>query len=137
MEFANNIYHSKNVINIKNIEWKLRHHVGIVGLYVVTISDRNDELLNIFHNSEFHKPHMRKNDDFFVVGLSYSKLGAERLSVDIISDCMKEDKSLDLKKFFHVPVDSAFSESHSSSGETGEDISNDYSMPDNNSKTNY
>lgn len=100
MRFVKNFYFSKNIINKTLALNLLSRHLYPAGLFVVTISEKEDELLTIYSAKEFNKPHMIKNDSFLVVGVARTKLSAEKLCTEIVSDCYKEDPALDLKKFF-------------------------------------
>lgn len=125
MRFAKNFYFSKNIINKTLTLNLLSRHVYPAGIFVVTISDKEDELLTIYSSEEFQKPHMIRNDTFLVVGLARTKLSAEKLCAEILNDCLSEDKELDLYKFFGFEDNSTSNDSSENSHEGYRDFSSE------------
>lgn len=99
MVFAKNFYFSKNIKNRMLILNLLSRNIFPAGLFLVTVSERRDELLTIYESREFYKPHM-KDKSFLVVGLARTKVSSEKLCAEILSDCFEEDPELDLFRFF-------------------------------------
>lgn len=101
MRFIDPLYLAKNIRNEAAVRRKIQRGAGVAGLYLICLSEREDELLQIVHNSEFmHAP--MKNTDPVVVGLARGYLTARLLVRDMISEIYEETGGLDVKAYFRA-----------------------------------
>ena len=78
--------------------WKLKHHAGLLNIYVITLSKNPGELLEIYHSAvlmqEFYKQYPP-----FVVGIAKGKDEATLLVSEIIQDVYLKTGNYDIKTY--------------------------------------
>jgi hypothetical protein len=78
--------------------WKLKHHAGLLDIYVITLSDNPGELLEIYHNAFLMQEFYKQNPPF-VVGIAKGKDEAMELVSEIIRDGYLKTGNYDIKTY--------------------------------------
>ncbi len=81
----------------KKLLWRLRHHVFMPSVYVITLAADKD-LLEIYHSSLLKQKFYRENPPY-VVGIAESYATAVTMIQEILLDVLKETGGLDIKKY--------------------------------------
>lgn len=99
MIWAEHLYLSESIRNPEKIKRKIRQHAGLPFIYVIVLSDREDEQLVIYCADEYLKDYMKKRNDY-AIGICRGKLRARNMIGKIFSDVYEKTGSCDVKSYF-------------------------------------
>ncbi len=106
MHFLEPLFLSDNIHSEEKIKRKLSRRAGVAGLYLVCLSDRDDELFVLYPDEEFMHELFR-NSDVTVVGLARGYLTAKVLVKHIIDEILATEGTIEkeaVKAFFSERV---------------------------------
>lgn len=81
----------------KKLIWRLRHHVFMPSVYVITLAKEKD-LLEIYHSSLMKQRYYKENPPY-VVGITESHAAAVAMIQEILMDVLRETGGLDVHKY--------------------------------------
>ncbi|MBE5875330.1 MAG: hypothetical protein E7290_00425 [Lachnospiraceae bacterium] len=81
----------------KKLLWRLKHHVFMPSVYVVTLAAQQD-LLEIYHSSLLKQKFYRENPPF-IVGIAESHSAAVAMIQEILMDVLRETGGLDIQRY--------------------------------------
>lgn len=94
MRFIEPLFLSDNIHSEEKIKQKLHRRAGVAGLYLVCLSDREDELFVLYPDEEFmHAPYA--DADVTVVGFARGYITAKNLVKNIIAEILKSEGGID------------------------------------------
>lgn len=100
MHFIEPLYLSSNIRSEEKIKEKLSRRAGVAGLYLVCLSDREDELFLLIPDEEFmHAPY--HDIDVAVVGFARGYITAKVLVKAIIDEILETEGSVDKASVQH------------------------------------
>jgi lipoprotein NlpI len=80
------------------IVWKVKHHAGMLGVYLITLSSNNENLLDIFDSSLILQPHY-KREDMFIVGIACGYDEAVEVATQIIDELYRNTGDFDIRQY--------------------------------------
>ncbi len=93
MLFYHDLYISDQYAEKKDkIIWKLKHHAGMAGAYVIALASNGEDLFDICHNAVLMQPHYR-DEELYIVGIADGKREAMALVQKIIEDVYQKTGS--------------------------------------------
>ncbi|MEE3480606.1 MAG: hypothetical protein VZQ80_01305 [Lachnospiraceae bacterium] len=94
MHFVEPLFLSDNIHSEEKIKRKLSCRAGVAGLYLVCLSDRDDELFVLYPDEEFmHEPF--RNSDVTVVGLARGYITAKHLVKRIVEEIIESEGTVE------------------------------------------
>ena len=97
MRFWKEMYVGEGIKNKQKILWKLKHGVGMVDIYVISLSNGRDQL-DCTNCSYFKQKAIRENVGL-VVGLAKGYPKAQELMVSMIEEALHETGSANVKEY--------------------------------------
>lgn len=97
MKFYRKLYVSDSIKEPEKVKWKLQHNAGQFSIYLITLSQSEDQL-DIFH-SGLLKQGCYDSKDLFVVGLASSHGEAVDMVVKMAEKVAQETGGADLKGY--------------------------------------
>lgn len=98
MKFHKKLYVGSSIRNINKVKWKLRHHAGQLGIFVITLSAGQDEL-DIYHCA-FLQQRYYKMYPPCIVGIANGYDEAVELLQQMVLDVYNETGDYRLKEYF-------------------------------------
>lgn len=100
MYWCSNLYYGSNAaLNKKDILKSLKHKKWAMGIYIITLSDNDKNLLDIYDTIQFKQSKFRHNK-LKAVGIAIGKDEAYELVAAIIDDVYKNTGSFNVKAYF-------------------------------------
>lgn len=97
MRFLKEIYLGEGIKNKQKVIWKLKHGAGMLDVYVISISNGNDQL-DCMNGSYFKQKAIRDNIGL-IVGLAKGYSEAQKLMVTMIEEAFAETGNANVKKY--------------------------------------
>ena len=97
MRFLKEMYVGEGIKNKQKVMWKLKHGAGMLDIYVISISNGNDQL-DCMECSYFKQKAIRENVGL-IVGLAKGYSEAQNLIVAMIEESMQETGSANVKEY--------------------------------------
>ena len=97
MRFLKEMYVGNGIKNKQKVIWKLKHGAGMVDVYVISISNGQDQL-DCTLCSYFKQKAIRDNVGL-VVGLAKGYSEAQKLMIMMIEESLKETGSANVKEY--------------------------------------
>ena len=97
MRFLKEMYVGEGIKNKQNIMWKLKHGMGMVDVYVISIANGNDQL-DCIGCSYFKQKAIRENIGL-IVGLAKGYSEAQNLIVTMIEESLQQTGSANVKDY--------------------------------------
>lgn len=98
MRFYDKLYIGDSIKRPELIKWKLRVAAGQFNVYLIVISNNQDNQLECFHNALLKQRFFRKQK-LYVVGIAGSYEEALDLIQSITQDCVRETGRGNIKAF--------------------------------------
>lgn len=98
MKFYKHLYKDKNIRFVKTLKMKLRMHAFLPSIYIVRLSENEEEQLEILQ-AAFLKQKYFWNDKNEIVGISTSYDGAVEIVDQILQDTMLATGGYDMRKY--------------------------------------
>ena len=98
MRFHKELYIGSSIRNIRKVKWKLKHHAGQLGIFVITLSAGQDEL-EIYHCAFLQQKYYKKYPPC-IVGIAGGYEEAVDLLRRMISDIYEKTGGYRLKEYF-------------------------------------
>jgi len=76
----------------------VKHHAGMLGVYLITLSSNNENLLDIFDSSLILQPHY-KREDMFIVGIACGYDEAVEVATQIIDELYRNTGDFDIRQY--------------------------------------
>ena len=99
MKFIEQLYVSKSIKNTKRVIWKLKHNIGQIKIYIVSISSHPADQLDIYHCSVMQQKFFRKDKNFTIVALTASHDEAVAYVQCVVEDCLKVRGDVNLEEY--------------------------------------
>ncbi|MBQ1547029.1 MAG: hypothetical protein IIZ61_01415 [Lachnospiraceae bacterium] len=99
IRWSDKLYKGKGVPPLHEVNWNIRHNAGMAEIYYIVLSQRKDELLEIYPSYVMMQPHL-KEKDFYAVGIARGYTYALKLTRDIIDDVYQSTGTFDVEEFF-------------------------------------
>lgn len=80
------------------IVWKVKHKAGMLGVYLITLSSNDENLLDIINSSMFLQP-FYKEEEIFIVGIACGYDEAVELAAKIIDEIYQETGDFHVRQF--------------------------------------
>ena len=97
MRFLKEMYVGNGIKNKQKVIWKLKHGVGMVDVYVISISNGSDQL-DCTLCSYFKQKAIRENVGL-VVGLAKGYSEAKDLIISMIEEALEKTGSANVKEY--------------------------------------
>lgn len=97
MRFLKEMYVGEGIKNKQKVMWKLKHGAGMLDIYVISISNGNDQL-DCMKCSYFKQKAIRENVGL-IVGLAKGYSEAQNLIIAMIEESMQETGSANVKEY--------------------------------------
>lgn len=97
MRFLKELYVGEGIKNKQKVMWKLKHGVGMTDIYVISISNGEDQL-DCTHCSYFKQRVLRQNVGL-IVGLAKGYAQAQELIVSMVEEALEKSGSADVKGY--------------------------------------
>lgn len=84
------------------IIWKVKHGIGMLNVYLITLPSNDKNLLDIFKASVLKQKHFRNvifRKDIYIVGIACGYDEAVELSADIVNDIYNKTKTFKVKDY--------------------------------------
>lgn len=98
MRFHKELYVGDSIKNIRRVKWKLKHHAGQLGIFVITLSGGSDQL-EIYHCAFLQQRYYKKYPPY-IVGIAGGYQEAVELLQQMVSDVYKNTGDYRLKEYF-------------------------------------
>lgn len=98
MRFHKELYIGDSIKNIRKVKWKLKHHAGQLGIFVMVLSEGSDQL-EIYHCVFLQQQYYKKYPPY-IVGIAGGHEEAVELLQKMISDVYEKTGSYQLKEYF-------------------------------------
>lgn len=99
MRFYRHLYCSDSLKKRKRkIIWKIRHNAGQISVYVITMSDQEEEQLEIFHSGQLLQKYYRTHPPY-IIGIADGYQGALELTRGIAEEVYRKTGGLDIKSY--------------------------------------
>lgn len=100
MRFHKELYIGDSIRNIRKVKWKLKHHAGQLGIFVITLSESDGgDQLEIYHCAFLQQRYYKKYPPC-IVGIAGGYEEAIGLLQQMISDVYQKTGGYQLKEFF-------------------------------------
>ena len=97
MRFLKEMYLGEGIKNKQKVMWKLKHGVGMVDIYVISLSNGNDQL-DCMKCSYFKQKAIRDNVGL-IVGLAKGYSEAQKLMISMVEEAFRETGSANVKEY--------------------------------------
>ena len=97
MRFLKEMYVGEGIKNKKKVMWKLKHGAGMLDVYVISLSNGNDQL-DCMKCSYFKQKAIRDSVGT-IVGLAKGYSEAQKLMITMIEDSLRETGSAKVKEY--------------------------------------
>ncbi len=98
MRFYNKLYVGESIKKPERVKWKLRVAAGQFQVYLITLSQSDEDQLECFHNGLLKQKVFRKQD-FFVIGIAGNYEEALSLIKQITQECVEATGTGNIKEF--------------------------------------
>lgn len=98
MKFHKKLYVGSSIQNIGKVKWKLKHHAGQLGIFVIALSEGRDEL-DIFHCAFLQQKYYKCYPPC-IVGIANGYDEALELLQKMILDVYRKTGGYRLKEYF-------------------------------------
>ncbi len=99
MIWYDELYVSENIEKkIEKIKWKIQHNAGLLQMYVITLPQNQENLLEIISTKELMQKHYPKRN-LVVVGVARGYEEAVTVAASIIVETMNELGTTDVKEY--------------------------------------
>lgn len=99
MKFYRHLYCSESLKKRKRkIIWKIKHNAGQVSVYVIALSDKKDEQLEIFHSGQLLQRYYRIYPPY-IIGIADGYTEAIELFQSIAEEVYRQTGGLDIKGY--------------------------------------
>lgn len=97
MRFLKEMYVGEGIKNKQKVMWKLKHGAGMLDIYVISLSNGNNQL-DCMKCSYFKQKAIRDNVGL-VVGLAKGYSEAQNLMVSMVEEAFRETGSANVKEY--------------------------------------
>lgn len=97
MRFLKEMYVGEGIKNKQKVMWKLKHGAGMLDIYVISLSNGNNQL-DCMKCSYFKQKAIRDNVGL-VVGLAKGYSEAQNLIVSMVEEAFRETGSANVKEY--------------------------------------
>ena len=97
MRFLKEMYVGEGIKNKQKVLWKLKHGAGMVDIYVISLSNGNDQL-DCMKCSYFKQKAIRDSVGL-IVGLAKGYSEAQNLILSMIEESLRETGSANVKEY--------------------------------------
>ena len=97
MRFLKEMYVGEGVKNKQKVMWKLKHGIGMLNIYVISLSNGNDQLECV--NCCYFKQKVIRESVGTIVGLARGYLEAQQLMITMIEESIRETGSANVKEY--------------------------------------
>ena len=97
MRFLKEMYVGEGIKNKQKVMWKLKHGAGMLDVYVISLSNGNDQL-DCVKCSYFKQRAIRDNTGL-IVGLAKGYSEAQNLIISMIEESLRETGSANVKEY--------------------------------------
>lgn len=97
MRFIKEMYVGEGIKNKQKVMWKLKHGAGMLDIYVISLSNGNNQL-DCMKCSYFKQKAIRDNVGL-VVGLAKGYSEAQNLMVSMVEEAFRETGSANVKEY--------------------------------------
>ena len=97
MRFLKEMYVGEGIKNKQKVLWKLKHGAGMVDIYVISLSNGNDQL-DCMKCSYFKQKAIRENVGL-IVGVAKGYSEAQNLMISMIEESFRETGSANVKEY--------------------------------------
>lgn len=97
MKFYRSLYVGESIRQVNKVKWKLRVGAGQFSIYLIALSN-NDDQLDIFHCSQLKQKYFDKRN-LYVVGLAKGKDEAYQLVGRMLADTLRAGMGGDIKAY--------------------------------------
>lgn len=97
MHFLKEMYVSEGIKDCKKVQWKLKHGAGMKDVYVISVSNGNNQL-DCMHCSYFKQKAIRESVGL-IVGLAKGYSEAQNLVVSMIEESFRETGTASVKEY--------------------------------------
>ena len=97
MRFLTEMYVGEGIKNKQKVLWKLKHGAGMVDIYVISLSNGNDQL-DCMKCSYFKQKAIRENVGL-IVGVAKGYSEAQNLMISMIEESFRETGSANVKEY--------------------------------------
>ncbi len=85
------------------IVWKVKHNVGMINVYLITLSSNGHNLLDIFKASMLKQKHFRKissaRKEIYVVGIACGYDEAVEVATKIVKEVYEKTNGFEIKEY--------------------------------------
>lgn len=106
MKWSRKLYVGKRVPPLHELKWNIRHNAGMVEIYYIVLSEKPDEMFEIYPSYVFMQAHI-KEQDVFVVGVARGYTHSIRLVRTMLEDVYEATGGFDVKTYFAEDVKEA------------------------------
>lgn len=100
MDWYKEFYAGEDIIGKKHkIKWKILHHAGQIGIYVITLSSNPENLLDIIPSWELMQKYYPKSD-LLVIGIDKGYENAMELAGMIVMDVYEKTGTFQIRDYF-------------------------------------
>lgn len=94
IRFSKKMYVTEEIENkLTRVKWKLKTGAGLVNTYVITLSESESDLFNIYSAWMFKQRVFRKCNHY-VVGIAHNEKSAMELVQRMVMECFEEDGTI-------------------------------------------
>ena len=97
MRFLKEMYVGEGIKNKQKVLWKLKHGVGMVDIYVISLSQGRDQL-DCMNCSYFKQRAIRKHVGL-IVGIAKGYIEAQNLIISMVEEALKETGKANVKEY--------------------------------------
>ena len=97
MRFLKEMYVGEGIKNKQKVLWKLKHGAGMVDIYVISLSNGNDQL-DCMKCSYFKQKAIRDSVGL-IVGLAKGYSEAQNLMISMVEEALQETGSANVKEY--------------------------------------
>lgn len=102
MKWYKNLYVGKNAKENRNtIIRKIKKSKPQLGVYVLTLPESANNILDIYHSIVLTQPYY-KNSDLYIVGIASCKEEAYEVMQDIVMDSYRSTGKFDIEEYIHL-----------------------------------
>lgn len=97
MRFLKEMYVGEGIKSKQKVMWKLKHGAGMLDVYVISLSNGNDQL-DCMKCSYFKQKAIRDNVGL-IVGIAKGYSEAQKLMIAMIEESLRETGSANVKEY--------------------------------------
>ena len=97
MRFLKEMYVGEGIKNKQKVLWKLKHGAGMVDIYVISLSNGNDQLDCM--KCSYFKQKVIRDSVGLIVGLAKGYSEAQNLILSMIEESLRETGSANVKEY--------------------------------------